>query len=62
MAKIADVQEVPVADLVPYERNAKQHGADQVDKIVNSIRRSSKRQEIIFLTNAAALKNSRSGG
>lgn len=38
MAKIADVQEVPVADLVPYERNAKQHGADQVDKIVNSIK------------------------
>lgn len=38
MAKIAKVQEVAVADLRPYDRNAKTHGADQVDKIAESIR------------------------
>lgn len=38
MAKIAGVQEVDVSKLVPYERNAKLHGDEQVEKICNSIR------------------------
>ncbi len=38
MAKIAKVQEVAVADLRPYERNAKTHGEGQVEKIAESIR------------------------
>lgn len=44
MAKIAGVQEVSRADLRPYERNAKKHSADQVDKIARSI------QEFGFLS------------
>lgn len=38
MAKIAGVQEVSRADLRPYERNAKKHSAEQVDKIARSIK------------------------
>lgn len=38
MAKIAEVQEVDVSKLIPYERNAKQHSDEQVEKICNSIR------------------------
>ena len=38
MAKIAEVQEVDVNKLIPYERNAKQHSDEQVEKICNSIR------------------------
>lgn len=38
MAKIDGVQEVRLADLVPYERNAKQHSAEQVQKIADSIK------------------------
>jgi ParB-like chromosome segregation protein Spo0J len=37
MGKIANVQEVPVSKLVPYERNAKIHGTDQVEKLKSSI-------------------------
>lgn len=37
MAKIDGVQEVRLANLVPYERNAKQHSAEQVQKIADSI-------------------------
>lgn len=44
MAKIDGVQEVRLADLVPYERNAKQHSAEQVQKIADSI------QEFGFLS------------
>lgn len=44
MAKIAEVQEVAIAVLKPYERNAKQHGADQINKLIKSI------EEFGFLT------------
>ena len=37
MAKIAEVQEVPRSSLVPYERNAKIHSPEQVQKIADSI-------------------------
>lgn len=37
MAKIGKVQEVPIAKLVPYERNAKIHNENQIEKIVKSI-------------------------
>lgn len=38
MAKIDKVQEVRLADLKPYEKNAKVHGSEQVDKIAASIK------------------------
>ena len=38
MAKIAEVQEVAVAVLKPYERNAKIHSGEQVQKIADSIK------------------------
>lgn len=38
MAKIANVQEVRIEQLVPYAKNAKQHSRDQVDKIAESIK------------------------
>ena len=37
MAKIAKVQEVDVSLLKPYERNAKLHGVDQIEKLCKSI-------------------------
>ena len=37
MAKIADVQEVSLKKLKPYERNAKKHGEDQIEKLKASI-------------------------
>ena len=37
MAKIADVQEVSLDLLRPYERNAKKHGSDQIEKLKASI-------------------------
>jgi DNA modification methylase len=37
MAKIADVQEVSLELLRPYERNAKKHGREQIEKLKNSI-------------------------
>lgn len=37
MAKIANLQEVAVRDLKPYERNAKIHGKDQIEKLKQSI-------------------------
>lgn len=37
MAKTARMQEVAIAELVPYERNAKLHGPAQIEKIKNSI-------------------------
>lgn len=37
MAKIADVQEVSLKKLRPYERNAKKHGANQIEKLKASI-------------------------
>ena len=37
MAKITDVQEVAVSKLKPYERNAKIHGAEQIEKLKASI-------------------------
>ena len=44
MAKIAEVQEVSLSSLVPYERNAKIHGQEQIEKLKASI------QEFGFLT------------
>lgn len=44
MAKIANLQEVAVEKLIPYERNAKIHGAEQIEKLKTSI------QEFGFLT------------
>ena len=38
MAKIGLIREVAIADLVPYERNAKTHSQEQVEKIANSIK------------------------
>ena len=38
MAKIDKIQEVAVSKLVPYERNAKQHPAEQVELIARSIK------------------------
>ena len=37
MAKIAEVQEVAVSLLKPYERNAKIHGQNQIEKLKDSI-------------------------
>lgn len=37
MAQTAKLQQVPVNKLVPYERNAKTHSAEQVEKIKASI-------------------------
>ena len=37
MAKIGKVQEVAVNELVPYEKNAKLHGEDQIEKLKASI-------------------------
>lgn len=44
MAKIAEVREVSLSSLVPYERNAKIHGPEQVEKLKASI------QEFGFLS------------
>lgn len=38
MAKIADMQEVRIELLKPYEQNAKIHGEDQILKLMDSIR------------------------
>lgn len=38
MAKIADMQEVSLDLLKPYERNAKIHGEDQIKMLMNSIK------------------------
>ncbi|MCQ2383130.1 MAG: ParB/Srx family N-terminal domain-containing protein, partial [Clostridia bacterium] len=38
MAKIGLIREVAIEDLVPYERNAKTHSQEQVEKIANSIK------------------------
>lgn len=38
MAKIAEVQEVAIEKLVPYENNAKIHGSGQIEKIKASIK------------------------
>lgn len=38
MGKVTGIQEVNIADLKPYERNAKQHGPEQVKKLCDSIR------------------------
>lgn len=38
MAKIAEVQEVSLKKIRPYERNAKKHDAEQVEKIAESIK------------------------
>lgn len=38
MAKIADMQEVSLDLLKPYERNAKIHGEEQIELLMNSIR------------------------
>lgn len=37
MAKIAEVQEVRLSSLVPYEKNAKIHGPEQIEKLKESI-------------------------
>lgn len=37
MGKIANVQQVPIAELHPYKRNAKIHSREQVEKIAASI-------------------------
>lgn len=38
MAKTTEMVEVPIAQLTPYERNAKQHPAEQIEKIKDSIK------------------------
>ena len=38
MGKAVELREVEIAALKPYERNAKQHGRDQVERIARSIR------------------------
>ena len=38
MGKAVELREVEIAALKPYERNAKQHGKDQVERIARSIR------------------------
>lgn len=38
MGKAVELREVEIAALKPYERNAKQHGKEQVDRIARSIR------------------------
>lgn len=38
MAKTAEIAEVSLTDLHPYERNAKIHDAAQVEKIAESIK------------------------
>lgn len=38
MAKIGKIQEVAIAELKPYANNAKQHSAEQVQKIADSIK------------------------
>lgn len=37
MAKVKDIEEVDIAKLKPYERNAKEHPQEQIDMIVKSI-------------------------
>ena len=37
MGKIADVQEVTLTKLVPYAKNAKIHGSEQIEKLKASI-------------------------
>lgn len=36
--KFPDVKNLPVSSLVPYERNARTHGADQVEQLMRSIK------------------------
>lgn len=38
MGKVTEIREVNIENLKPYERNAKQHSADQVQKLCASIR------------------------
>ena len=38
MGKIENIKEIDVEQLKPYEKNAKLHGPEQVEKIANSIR------------------------
>lgn len=38
MAKIGQIREVAIADIIPYERNAKKHSSEQVEKLQNSIK------------------------
>lgn len=38
MAKIAKLQEVALSKLKPYERNAKTHSPEQVDRLARSIK------------------------
>ena len=38
MGKAVELREVEIASLRPYERNAKQHGKEQVERIAKSIR------------------------
>lgn len=42
-----DVEYVPVADLVPYEKNAKKHPKEQIDRIAESIRQFGFRQNLV---------------
>jgi len=42
-----DVEYVPVADLVPYEKNAKKHPREQIDRIAESIRQFGFRQNLV---------------
>ena len=42
-----DVEYVPVADLVPYEKNAKKHPRDQINRIAESIRQFGFRQNLV---------------
>lgn len=43
-----DIIMVPVSDLKPYERNAKNHPDDQIEHIANSIREFGFRQPIVI--------------
>lgn len=37
MAKIGNVQEISIGDIIPYENNAKIHSAEQIEKLKDSI-------------------------
>lgn len=38
MGKIAEMREIPIKDLVPYQANAKMHGKNQVEQLKSSIK------------------------
>ena len=53
MAKTVEMTEVTVSSLIPYERNAKKHPEEQIEKIKKSI------QEFGFISPCLIDKNNR---